>query len=172
MTRTVNNTNLAHPSVERRNARERNRVKQVNNTFEKLRQFIPDKIVETEVCRGASKRLSKVDTLKLAIKYIERMKEMLNENNNQLSSSSSSSASSYYSASPAPSDCSSYGQCSVSPPVSPVPSYCSSDSFYHPHMTMTVKQEIPAMNTFDEGDSGVFEEENILDDILEWQMHQ
>lgn len=58
-------------AVARRNARERNRVKQVNNGFATLRQHIP----------GASKakKISKVDTLKQAVDYIRSLQELLEE---------------------------------------------------------------------------------------------
>lgn len=74
-------------SVQRRNARERNRVKQVNNGFANLRQHIPSEVIgalATEgqsppVGRGASKKLSKVDTLKLAVEYIRRLQDLIDE---------------------------------------------------------------------------------------------
>ncbi|CRK93125.1 CLUMA_CG006467, isoform A [Clunio marinus] len=83
-------------SVARRNARERNRVKQVNNGFSNLRQHIPQTVITalTKGGRGSSKKLSKVDTLKLAVEYIRSLKDMLDENEN---SASGSSTSSYYS---------------------------------------------------------------------------
>uniref|UniRef100_A0A182MZX2 BHLH domain-containing protein n=1 Tax=Anopheles dirus TaxID=7168 RepID=A0A182MZX2_9DIPT len=69
-------------SVQRRNARERNRVKQVNNGFANLRQHIPSTVVTalTNGTRGANKKLSKVDTLRLAVEYIRSLKRMLDEN--------------------------------------------------------------------------------------------
>jgi achaete-scute complex protein len=78
-------------SVARRNARERNRVKQVNNGFSHLRQHIPQTIITemTKGGRGAAKKLSKVDTLKLAVEYIRRLKDVLDENENSGCSSSS-----------------------------------------------------------------------------------
>lgn len=203
------------PSVERRNARERNRVKQVNNGFDKLRQYIPTKIVEAENGgRGVSKKLSKVDTLKLAVKYIQRMKEMLEDNDSRMATNShaasevSSSTSSYYSASPAPSThhtamhmtyastpISSYQEnphlttaCSE-PSVSPAPSYHSDVSSHHPHSVYQMQtvqfsavaaaEEAAAAAgyprgysevQFEDEDSGSFEEEGILDDILQWQL--
>lgn len=186
------------PSIERRNARERNRVKQVNNGFDKLRQYIPARIVEAENGgRGVSKKLSKVDTLKMAVKYIQRLKEMLDENNSRLPETSS--ASSYYSASPAPSSLHqhpmypSYAStplghyqenqhlttCSE-PSVSPAPSY-HSDMSSHPqsvYQMQTVQfsaegETYPkgySQLKFEDEDSGSFEEDGILDDILQWQM--
>lgn len=108
------------PSVVRRNARERNRVKQVNNGFANLRQHIPHKVISSlsnTAGRGASKKLSKVDTLKLAVEYIKSLQTMLDEteqkkkqNNNKsqltphsLNYSSLSNASDVSSVSPAPS---------------------------------------------------------------------
>ncbi len=60
----------AHPnSVARRNERERNRVKHINTTFATLRQHIP--------CAAKTKKLSKVDTLRSAIKYIKHLQQIL-----------------------------------------------------------------------------------------------
>lgn len=88
-------------SVARRNARERNRVKQVNNGFSNLRQHIPQHVVSqlTKGGRGSSKKLSKVDTLKIAVEYIRKLKDMLedNENNDAVSTSTGCSQTSYYS---------------------------------------------------------------------------
>lgn len=87
-------------SVARRNARERNRVKQVNNGFSNLRQHIPSTVVSaltkgSSPGRGSAKKLSKVDTLKMAVEYIRSLKDMLEDNEN--SSNAGSSTSSYYS---------------------------------------------------------------------------
>lgn len=80
-------------AVARRNARERNRVKQVNNGFAILRQHIPPSIAsDTE--NGRSKKLSKVETLRLAVEYIRRLEDLLaltspegqEENDNSMSS--------------------------------------------------------------------------------------
>ncbi len=57
--------------VARRNARERNRVKQVNNGFEMLREHIPG-------CEQ-DKKMSKVDTLRHAVEYIRNLQKMLTE---------------------------------------------------------------------------------------------
>ncbi|KAI5634336.1 helix-loop-helix DNA-binding domain-containing protein [Phthorimaea operculella] len=67
-------------SVARRNARERNRVKQVNNGFAALRQHIPSAVASALAGgRGASRKLSKVDTLRLAVEYIKSLKRLLEE---------------------------------------------------------------------------------------------
>ncbi|CAF1326710.1 unnamed protein product [Rotaria magnacalcarata] len=69
----------------RRNARERNRVRHINACFEILRQHIPNE--------KHNKKLSKVDTLKSAMIYIENLRQLL-QSNSSLSSISSSSLSS------------------------------------------------------------------------------
>lgn len=67
-------------SVARRNARERNRVKQVNNGFAALRQHIPSAVTAALAGgRGSSRKLSKVDTLRLAVEYIKSLKRLLEE---------------------------------------------------------------------------------------------
>ncbi|KAH8420266.1 hypothetical protein KR009_008378 [Drosophila setifemur] len=69
------------PSVARRNARERNRVKQVNNGFVNLRQHLPQSVINnlSSGGRGASKKLSKVDTLRIAVEYIRGLQDMLDD---------------------------------------------------------------------------------------------
>ncbi|XP_055551430.1 achaete-scute complex protein T8-like [Wyeomyia smithii] len=67
-------------AVERRNARERNRVQQVNNGFAALRQRIPEEIAEafeTGATRGVHKKLSKVETLRMAVEYIKCLERLL-----------------------------------------------------------------------------------------------
>lgn len=64
-------------AVARRNARERNRVKQVNNGFATLRQHIPSQIAAGYGDRG--KKLSKVETLRMAVEYIRRLQKLLAE---------------------------------------------------------------------------------------------
>ncbi|KAK9886930.1 hypothetical protein WA026_019189 [Henosepilachna vigintioctopunctata] len=65
-------------AVARRNARERNRVKQVNNGFANLRDKIPNFIAATfESGRGNNKKLSKVETLRMAVEYIKSLEELL-----------------------------------------------------------------------------------------------
>ncbi|XP_063706493.1 achaete-scute complex protein T5-like [Culicoides brevitarsis] len=122
---------LQTPSVVRRNARERNRVKQVNNGFANLRQHIPPKVISSlsnTNGRGASKKLSKVDTLKLAVEYIKSLQNLLeeteqkkkNNNNNNTKSqllTPQSLGSSYSS------------NLSQASSVSPAPSYASDTSF-------------------------------------------
>ena len=57
------------PSVSRRNARERNRVKQVNNGFHTLRTHIPH----------LKNKTSKVDTLRAAVDYIKALRNLMGE---------------------------------------------------------------------------------------------
>ncbi|XP_065171555.1 uncharacterized protein [Atheta coriaria] len=98
-------TNPAPVAVARRNARERNRVKQVNNGFATLRQHIPNSIAsafESSTGRGGSKKLSKVETLRMAVEYIRTLEDILNgdqsftEISQNISSSLSSSISNSY----------------------------------------------------------------------------
>ncbi|XP_022692435.1 achaete-scute homolog 2-like [Varroa jacobsoni] len=56
-------------AVERRNERERNRVRQVNNGFVVLRQRIP--------FAKANKKMSKVETLRCAVDYIRQLQQLL-----------------------------------------------------------------------------------------------
>lgn len=67
-------------AVARRNARERNRVKQVNNGFSMLRDHIPPEIADTydQAGRGNAKKLSKVETLRMAVEYIRSLETLLN----------------------------------------------------------------------------------------------
>ena len=65
-------------SVARRNERERNRVKLINNTFSRLREHIPAALMN-EAPGKKSKKLSKVDTLRGAIDYIKGLKQLLDE---------------------------------------------------------------------------------------------
>ncbi|XP_076971051.1 achaete-scute homolog 2 [Tamandua tetradactyla] len=58
-------------AVAQRNERERNRVKLVNLGFQALRQHVPH--------GGASKKLSKVETLRSAVEYIRALQRLLAE---------------------------------------------------------------------------------------------
>ena len=73
-------------SVARRNARERNRVKQVNNGFATLRSHIPASVAAQLLpptptkgagaqgaAAAAAKKLSKVDTLRMAVESIRSL---------------------------------------------------------------------------------------------------
>uniref|UniRef100_A0A4X2L3J3 Achaete-scute family bHLH transcription factor 2 n=1 Tax=Vombatus ursinus TaxID=29139 RepID=A0A4X2L3J3_VOMUR len=56
-------------AVARRNERERNRVKLVNLGFQTLRQHVPN--------GAASKKMSKVETLRSAVEYIRALQQLL-----------------------------------------------------------------------------------------------
>lgn len=81
-------------AVARRNARERNRVKQVNNGFACLRQHIPDEIAEAfetpSSARNSAKKLSKVETLRMAVEYIRNLEQLLDLNLDTMSNSNMS----------------------------------------------------------------------------------
>ncbi len=69
-------TAIAKPKqTGRRNARERNRVRYLNMTFEHLRQHLPQKTNS----KGKAKKMSKVDTLRSAIDYIRGLQELLDD---------------------------------------------------------------------------------------------
>ncbi|KAL0884083.1 hypothetical protein ABMA27_016103 [Loxostege sticticalis] len=69
-------------AVARRNARERNRVRQVNDGFAALRRHIPDEVAaafeNANSNRGPNKKLSKVETLRMAVEYIKNLESLLN----------------------------------------------------------------------------------------------
>lgn len=60
---------LQTPSVAKRNARERNRVKAVNSGFDTLKYAVPH----------LKNKVSKVETLKAAVDYIKALKELLGQ---------------------------------------------------------------------------------------------
>ncbi|KAH8396157.1 hypothetical protein KR222_004259 [Zaprionus bogoriensis] len=135
------------PSVARRNARERNRVKQVNNGFVNLRQHLPQSVINTlsNGGRGASKKLSKVDTLRIAVEYIRGLQDMLDDGQSRRSSyfagnsaDESSNDGSYndYSSLDSPDQANYVNQSYHS--ASPTPSYSDSDL-----SASYVKQELP-----------------------------
>lgn len=90
-------------SVARRNARERNRVKQVNNGFATLRQHIPQTVAQAlgsstagthGGSRAGSKKLSKVETLRMAVEYIRSLQRLLEEHDGSSESTSLTSSNS------------------------------------------------------------------------------
>jgi achaete-scute complex protein len=69
-------------SIARRNARERNRVKQVNDGFNTLRKRLPASVISAlsgGARRGSGKKLSKVDTLKMVVEYIRYLENLIEE---------------------------------------------------------------------------------------------
>ncbi|KAM7350560.1 lethal of scute [Cochliomyia hominivorax] len=159
------------PSVARRNARERNRVKQVNNGFANLRQHIPQSVINTlsNGGRGASKKLSKVDTLRIAVEYIRGLQDLLESSNpvnsmpkQQIHFDESSNDGSNYGYS----DNQSYQMTH-----SPTSSYSDSDisinganSFVQP-----LKLEEPEQQDFKFDFSEQHDDEELLDYISSWQ---
>lgn len=89
-------------AVARRNARERNRVKQVNNGFAALRQHIPEEMAEAfelqqqkpvaATTAAAQKKLSKVETLRMAVEYIRNLENLLNISGNNNNNNKPSAA--------------------------------------------------------------------------------
>ncbi|XP_013185755.2 achaete-scute complex protein T3-like [Amyelois transitella] len=74
-------------SIARRNARERNRVKQVNDGFNALRKRLPASVVTAlsgGSRRGSGKKLSKVDTLRMVVEYIRHLQTLLDESDTAL----------------------------------------------------------------------------------------
>lgn len=72
-------------SVARRNERERKRVKQVNEAYARLRSHIPEEIAHSfdsqNGGRSSSKKLSKVDTLRMTINYVSYLYNIVNPDN-------------------------------------------------------------------------------------------
>ncbi|XP_053308521.1 achaete-scute homolog 2-like [Spea bombifrons] len=66
------NDGVLSSTSERRNERERNRVKLVNMGFAKLRQHVPQ-------AQGPNKKMSKVETLRSAVEYIRALQALLME---------------------------------------------------------------------------------------------
>ncbi|XP_019873042.2 helix-loop-helix protein delilah-like [Aethina tumida] len=58
------------------NARERNRMREINQAFEALRRVIPQ--MQTQQIPGANEKLTKITTLRLAMKYISSLSATLN----------------------------------------------------------------------------------------------
>lgn len=154
-------------SVARRNARERNRVKQVNNGFATLRSHIPLSVAAALTSnasgRGASKKLSKVETLRMAVEYIRSLQELLDESG----SSGQSENHGYY---PSPSSENQQEQASLSPPPcseassSPPPSSYASEGSYNAPASVSYQQ--------DNYEPMSPEDEELLDVISWWQQSQ
>jgi bHLH factor len=58
------------------NARERNRMREINQAFETLRRVIPH--MQAPQVAGANEKLTKITTLRLAMKYISALSAALN----------------------------------------------------------------------------------------------
>lgn len=182
-------------SVARRNARERNRVKQVNNGFANLRQHIPPNVAAAlspqgaTQGRGASKKLSKVETLRLAVEYIRYLQQMIDEHENEINDHSMShnnngssncesgvvNENRYYASSPdsATQIYSSYPILLPTPTcseasASPTPSHSSEGSFSaNSAYTATTLYSHP--ENYENYDPKSPEDEELLDAIFSWQ---
>jgi hypothetical protein len=66
----------------KRNARERNRVRFINNCFEVLREHLPQELIanfsQSQINQQKNQKLSKVETLRLATLYIKNLTDLLN----------------------------------------------------------------------------------------------
>ncbi|XP_067396702.1 achaete-scute homolog 2 [Emydura macquarii macquarii] len=118
-------------AVARRNERERNRVKLVNLGFQTLRQHVPN--------GAASKKMSKVETLRSAVEYIRALQQLLDEHDAVSAafhdgllqpSRAAPGGCSYSSASPSFASSSSGGREGSSVPGSPHSAYSSDESGY------------------------------------------
>jgi hypothetical protein len=135
-------------AVARRNARERNRVKQVNNGFATLRQHIPLSVSSTYSSGGSpsggrsNKKLSKVETLRMAVDYIRSLQHLLSMDDND------SNANIQASHSPNSSDASSPTSLIVRSPPSPTNSFTNPSATdlqhgYHIHEDDSAQTDIP-----------------------------
>ncbi|KAI1284912.1 Helix-loop-helix protein delilah [Halotydeus destructor] len=73
------------------NLRERSRMQELNDGFERLRQAVPAWPTE-EAQSPASDKLTKITTLRLAVNYIAILSNMLNDDNDDYESSASPSS--------------------------------------------------------------------------------
>ncbi|XP_030762118.1 achaete-scute homolog 1a-like [Sitophilus oryzae] len=170
-------------SVARRNARERNRVKQVNNGFATLRSHIPQTVLQAlspqpNTGRGASKKLSKVETLRLAVEYIRSLKQMIDDHESEMSSNPGDNQSvgdqRYYTSSPE-SNSLYQGSYSILLPTpacseasaSPTPSQVSESSFSANSAYTTSLYHNP--ENYENYDPKSPEDEELLDAIFSWQ---
>lgn len=62
------------------NARERHRMREINNAFESLRRVLPEAV---EVQPSSSSAITKIMTLRLAVEYIKALSFVLEDNANQ-----------------------------------------------------------------------------------------
>ncbi|KAK9886916.1 hypothetical protein WA026_019173 [Henosepilachna vigintioctopunctata] len=172
-------------SVARRNARERNRVKQVNNGFATLRQHIPSTLASafspqsSGTGRGATKKLSKVETLRLAVEYIRSLQQLIDEHENEMTgnmmNNENAMDSRFYNNSPDSlnQQYSSYPILLATPScseasVSPTPSHSSEGSYSATSNYATnIYQE-----TYEHYDPKSPVDEELLDVIFSWQQNE
>ncbi|KAF7287836.1 achaete-scute complex protein T3-like [Rhynchophorus ferrugineus] len=170
-------------SVARRNARERNRVKQVNNGFATLRSHIPQTVLQAlspqgSSGRGASKKLSKVETLRLAVEYIRSLQQMIDDHENEMTNTTGDnrtvSEQGYYTSSPDSNNLyhSSYPILLPTPAcseasASPTPSHSSESSFSANSAYTSSLYHNP--ENYENYDPKSPEDEELLDAIFSWQ---
>lgn len=167
-------------SVARRNARERNRVKQVNNGFATLRQHIPTSVSATlspqgsNSGRGQNKKLSKVETLRLAVEYIKSLQQMIEDHENDRPGNEHPQQTNiidnrYYPSSPESLSHQQYTYPVILPTptcseasTSPTPSHSSEGSMYTQNLLYT-------QDNYENYDPKSPEDEELLDAIFSWQ---
>ena len=147
------------PTVARRNARERTRVKTVNQSYEHLRLHVPSAY--------QAKKMSKVDILKHSIEYIQKLRAMVEgseyEQHHHLPNSNLPACPS--------SPCtpgSSSGESGYSSPLPQAFIFPSSTS----SSTISTSNLVPSFQTSDTPSSLMRtqeEDDMILDVILDWQ---
>ncbi|RNA04699.1 achaete-scute complex T5 [Brachionus plicatilis] len=129
------------PSNSKRNARERRRVRTINDYFSQLQKYLPHtKPAANGSGLQSAKKMSKVETLKAAIEYIEYLVKFAPANSQQLFqlSKSGSSASSLMS-SPASSVCSNSTQILADKFKATLNKACSSPSKVAPSSPSTIQ---------------------------------
>ncbi|KAB0800002.1 hypothetical protein PPYR_07882 [Photinus pyralis] len=169
-------------SVARRNARERNRVKQVNNGFAALRQHIPANVLsafgatENTNGRSNSKKLSKVETLRVAVEYIKSLQRMLEDHEAEMTSKNIINAivdNRYFPSSPE-----SIAQYSPYPTILPTPPSSEASASPTPSHTSDVStSSYPITTVFLPDGYKPFEtkgpdDEELLDAIFSWQQSE
>lgn len=165
-------------SVARRNARERNRVKQVNNGFATLRQHIPASVAAalsspgaTTNTRSANKKLSKVETLRLAVEYIRSLQRMIEDYEAKVPTDNGAKLTSYYT-STTPVDITQLQPLQQTPPcseasASPTPSFSSESSTSV--SSSYVQTALYSTENYENYEPTSPEDEELLDAISWWQ---
>lgn len=123
------------------NARERSRMKEINDAFDELRRAIPHSentslsLDEEHEPSDADVKLTKITTLRLAMNYISALREILGYDNSMLANHGATSSSGH-SSSGSTSDSSSSSD-STNSPLPPVP--CSSPESSSEDLTLTLR---------------------------------
>lgn len=165
-------------SVARRNARERNRVKQVNNGFATLRQHIPASVAAalaspnsaSSNTRSANKKLSKVETLRMAVEYIRSLQRMIEDYEAKVPTDNGAKLTSYYTSTPV--DITQLQPLQQTPPcseasASPTPSFSSESSVSV--SSSYVQTALYSTENYENYEPTSPEDEELLDAISWWQ---